>query len=241
MIKNLTKLIALLLLTSACSFSGSNTEDITSRPSDELEFAVDTLEESTPSSLAVEEQKIIVENVPDEMRPIEETVLATNEPQIEKMPEEPKFEDFKQEAIKPVITESFNHEPSNLALGAEEKYHVQKGDTLMMVAFKIYGDYRKWKELKTWNKDRLVTKMGPGTVLKYYVPDQAFGWRPSGLPYMVKTGDNLGGISMEKYGTSKKWRNIYENNRPLIRDPNLIFAGFTIYYVPVRDVASKTR
>ena len=120
-----------------------------------------------------------------------------------------------------------------------EKYTVQKGDTLMMIAFKIYGDYRKWKDIKTWNPN--VKKVGEGVELSYMVPDQKFGWMPNGLPYMIKTADTLGSISMDKYGTSKKWKSIYENNRPLIRNPDLIFAGFTIYYQPARSLASEPK
>lgn len=233
--KKLSLLMAIAFLLNACSFSNSNKEEITSRPSDELEFAVDTLDETTPSDIVVEEQKIVQEKSPDEMPG------SMPEQIVEMKPEEPKFQDFQSAPIIPKISEETAPETHQLSLGVEEKYHVQKGDTLMMIAFKIYGDYRKWRDLKEWNKDRLVTKMGHGVVLKYYVPEQAFGWQPSGLPYMVKTGDNLGMISMQKYGTSKKWKNIYENNRPLIRDPNLIFAGFTLYYMPLRDVASENR
>lgn len=125
------------------------------------------------------------------------------------------------------------------AHGPMETYRVQKGDTLMMVAFKIYGDYRKWKELKVWNSN--VKKVSEGIELKYQVPERKFGWSPMGLPYMVKTGDTLQIVSMDKYGTTRKWKSIYENNRPLIRDPNLIFAGFTIYYQPARDLASEPK
>lgn len=187
------------------------------------------------SVLAVEEQKVVPEASPDEYFSEEkkEVVPPLEESIAEVKPEEPRLEDFKKEELQT--------EGQTMALGTEEKYQVQKGETLMMIAFKIYGDYRKWKDLKEWNQGQLVSKIGPGTVLKYYTPEQTFAWQPSGLPHMVKTGDNLGTISMEKYGTSKKWKNIYENNRPLIRDPNLIFAGFTIYYIPLRDIASENR
>lgn len=238
--KRLSLMMFAILLLNSCSFSNSNKEEITSRPSDELEFAVDTFNETNEtasSDIAVEEQAItpaegpVLNDMPSSMPEQMEAMTA---------PVEPKIQDYQQENIVPEIAPALITETQQ-SLGAEEKYQVQKGDTLMMIAFKIYGDYRKWKDLKEWNKETLKAKMGPGVSLKYFVPDQTFGWQPSGLPYMVKTGDNLGMISMEKYGTSKKWKNIYENNRPLIRDPNLIFAGFTIYYVPVRDVASETR
>ena len=227
--------------------------DATIKQSDDIEFAVDTFEQN-PTDLKVEEQKITESKIPDEISPVErpadeanpmqgpldkvaetkaeimveeKKIIAYSEEGKEQpmvIPEEPKFQDFK----KPEV-------------GDEEIYHVQKGDTLMMVAFKIYGDYTKWHELKKWNIDKIKGKISIGMNLKYFVPDQEFGWKPSGLPYMVKTGDTLGLISKDKYGTPEKWKLLYENNKPLIRDPNLIFAGFTLYYVPTRDVASKRK
>lgn len=227
----LISLMTIAFLLTGCSLSNSNKEQVSTKPSDELEFAVDTLKETTPESdIVVEEQKI-AQDIPEqtaEVKPEEMKIVVQDEA---------KALDLVQ-PVEPQITEQVTQ---NQILGAEENYHVQKGDTLMMVAFKIYGDYRKWKDLKEWNKNIAPSKIEPGVVLKYYVPETSFGWQPNGLPYMVKTGDTLGSISIDKYGTSKKWKNIYENNRPLIRNPNYIFAGFTIYYVPVRDVASEVR
>lgn len=249
--KKIPALLLLIMLANSCGFSSGPKEEVSStRPSDELEFVVDTIEPQPSSDIKVEEQKIVESKMPDEIapiaegpaeKPIEERIVASKEEAKEPemvAPEEPKFNDFKKDSSPtnmPVITKDETYEPK---LGAEGQYHVQKGETLMMAAFKIYGDYRKWKDLKAWNKGK---KIGEGAVLKYYVPDQTFGWQPDGMPYLVKTGDTLQVISMDKYGTTKKWKHIYENNRPLIRDPNLIFAGFTIYYVPIRDVASQPR
>lgn len=243
--KKLSLLVTVTFLLNACSFSNSSKEEITSRPSDELEFVVDTLEETTPADIIVEEQKIVEAQSPEENPESMPGSLPESTPEqfAEVKPEEPQFEDFKSEAVIPEIAVAVAPAtaPSEPVLGAEAQYHVQKGDTLMMIAFKIYGDYRKWKDLKAWNQGKIPAKLGPGVVLKYYAPEQTFGWQPSGLPYLVKTGDTLGLVSMEKYGTPKKWKSIYENNRPLIQNPNLIFAGFTIYYMPARDVASETR
>ena len=118
-------------------------------------------------------------------------------------------------------------------------YVAEKGETLMQIAFKIYGDYRQWKQLMSWNNLSSQSVLS-GTKLKYEKPANKFHWSPRGNPYLVKKGDTLGFISQEKYNTSRRWREIYDNNKPLIRDPNLIFAGFTIYYIPdVRDTASE--
>lgn len=117
------------------------------------------------------------------------------------------------------------------------EYTVKKGDTLMLVAFSLYGDYRKWKDIKNFNS--LSGGLSEGSTLRYQKPAQDFVWSPEGNPHLVKSGDSLVSISKDKYGTSNKWKRIFDNNQPLIRDPNLIFAGFTLYYIPERDLASE--
>lgn len=119
------------------------------------------------------------------------------------------------------------------------EYVVQKGDTLMLIAFKLFGDYGKWKDILGQNPGLSAVKLSEGKVLKYKMMGELFEWNPKGNPYLIKRGDTLGSISTDKYGTDKKWQLIYDNNRPLIKDPNLIFAGFTLYYIPKRDIASE--
>ncbi len=240
-------LLALVLTLNACSFSDSNKEQVAVNH-DDLEFAVDTLADQPSEDISVEAQKVtsVDTYITDDYQAppaIEETAMVA--------PEEPKFGDFKkpEDKVEAFLAHNDTQEaPAKINIeermpsqsyGPMETYRVQKGDTMMMIAFKIYGDYRKWKDIKEWNKD--VKKVGEGVDLKYYVPDQKFGWMPNGTPYMVKTGDTLQIISMDKYGTTRKWKSIYDNNRPLIRNPNLIFAGFTIYYQPTRDLASEPK
>jgi nucleoid-associated protein YgaU len=118
------------------------------------------------------------------------------------------------------------------------QYTLQKNETLMMVAFKVYGDYRKWKEIRDMN-GLSPRSLSEGTVIQYKKPVREFSWNPEGLPYLIRRGDSLVSISKDKYGTRNKWKLIYDNNQPLIRDPSLIFAGFTLYYIPARDLASE--
>ncbi len=114
----------------------------------------------------------------------------------------------------------------------EGEYIVQKNETLMMIAFKLYGDYNLWRDLSRKNAGAMKNGVIPaGAKLKYTLPSQTFEWSPQGNPYLIRTGDTLGGISGSVYGTKKKWKSIWENNRPLIKDPNRIFAGFTIYWL----------
>ena len=248
----LMTLLTLVLVLNACSFSDRKEEVAVNN--DDLEFAVDTIADvSTDKEFHVEEQKVAEVNVEPvasdeyDIAPVEDSPMTALE--------EPTFSDFKkpEETVTAIQEERIAYEPVEAPAkinmenieptintnSAIEHYRFQKGDTLMMVAFKIYGDYRKWKDIKKWNSDK--GDIVAGTELKYYVPDQKFGWRPDGLPYLVKTGDTLQIISREKYNTVRKWKSIYDNNRPLIRNPNLIFAGFTIYYQPMRDLASQPK
>ena len=117
------------------------------------------------------------------------------------------------------------------ATGEMGTYVIREGETLMQMAFKIYGDYRQWKQIMSLNNLSNPNVPG-GTSLKYDKPSSEFIWSPQGNPYLVKQGDTLGLISQKKYNTVKRWRDIYDNNKPLIRDPDLIFAGFTLYYIP---------
>ncbi len=126
----------------------------------------------------------------------------------------------------------------DVVISNNEVYEVQKGETLMWIAFKLYGDYRKWRDIQAMNQDVLADGLQAGDQIKYQ--SGQFNWNPVGLPHLIRNGETLGVISKDKYGTPAKWRSIWDNNRDMIKDPNLIFAGFTLYYVPEeRDVASS--
>lgn len=180
-------------------------------------------------------------------------------------------EEFSESALAPIDPsdmiadniESFDTEEAPLNFGAEamannagsapvidgfgetRSYTVQKNETLMLIAFKIYGDYARWREIAQMNSATLNggTSVTEGMNLQYVAPQTEFVWNPEGNPYLIKTGDTLGTISQDVYDTTARWRNIWDNNRPLIKDPNKIFAGFTIY-TPIledgRDVATDS-
>ena len=126
--------------------------------------------------------------------------------------------------------------------GDEGNWTVSRNETLMIIAFKIYGDYDKWREIARMNSDKLGGRyhVSEGMKLRYNAPSQPFVWNPEGNPYLIQRGDTLGTISSTTYGTKKYWRNIWNNNKPLIKNPKIIFAGFTIYtpLIEGRDVAN---
>ncbi len=45
------------------------------------------------------------------------------------------------------------------------------------------------------------------------------------VSYTVQSGDNLSKIAQNFYGSSRRWRRIYENNSTMIRDPHWIYPG----------------
>ncbi len=107
-------------------------------------------------------------------------------------------------------------------------YTVKENDTLMLIAFNLYGDYSKWRSLAQLNNNSTIISVGQE--LQYYVPAEQFNWTPTGTPYLIVQGDNLSYISLKVYERNDQWRPIWENNRPMIKDPDLIFPGFTLYY-----------
>lgn len=135
---------------------------------------------------------------------------------------------IKEEA--PVIADTETTKVSGT--GEIKNYKVQKGETLMQIAFKLYGDISRWKDLRKLNGDKLSSNaaLRNNLTIKYEEPETPFVWNPEGTPYVIKNGETLGIISNNVYHTPKKWKSIYENNKPLIKNPNVIYAGFTLYY-----------
>ena len=125
------------------------------------------------------------------------------------------------------------------------EYIIRKNETLMLIAHKLYGDYRKWKEIKNVNGDLLAElDLKTGTKILVPTPEETFQAERNGTPYLIKSGDTLGTVSVHAYQTPKHWKYVWENNKSSIRDPNLIFAGFTVYYIPLtenspRELASE--
>jgi len=50
----------------------------------------------------------------------------------------------------------------------------------------------------------------------------------AGRTYEVKQGDSLSKIAKQVYGNMDDWRRIYDANRDIIKDPDLIYPGQTL-------------
>lgn len=126
--------------------------------------------------------------------------------------------------------------------GEATSYTVNGGDTLMKIAFEVYGDLYQWRHIHEMNRDKVQdpNRLTKGMVLMIDKPASPVQIERNGEAYLIKTGDTLGSISNEVYGTPGKWRTLWENNRQLIKDPNRIFAGFTLYYTPDQGSQNNT-
>ena len=107
-------------------------------------------------------------------------------------------------------------------------------ETLMLLSFNLYGDFRYWKSIAKLNQEFLDEDftLHKGMSLSYYMPKRTFSFRPDGNPFLVKKGHSLSKISNIVYENWQRWHEIHQNNKPLVKNPNKIYAGFTLYYLP---------
>ena len=62
--------------------------------------------------------------------------------------------------------------------------------------------------------------------------------KPTYDTYTIQKGDNLGGISMKVYGTSKRWKRIFEANQDVLKNPNRLKVG-QVLRIPKGQEAPK--
>lgn len=136
------------------------------------------------------------------------------------------------QTVAPVAVVPQDSPRSGSASAETESYTVQDGDTLMRIAFEVYGDLYKWRGIYEMNRDKIpdMNAVPAGTVLQVEKPAEPVRISRNGKKYLIKHGDTLGTISEDVYGTPQKWKKLWHNNRELIKDPNRIFAGFHVYY-----------
>jgi hypothetical protein len=65
----------------------------------------------------------------------------------------------------------------------------------------------------------------PGPTTGPVGPETSAPSATSGRTYVVVSGDSLSKIAKRQYGDAQKWPKIYEANRNIIKDPDLIYPG----------------
>lgn len=122
--------------------------------------------------------------------------------------------------------EAYANDPEGLAKVKKsnlEKYGNENGGT----AEYYYEKYGSWEVIL---EKALSTNEGADACLglydKYYdtyIIDET--------TYTVQSGDSLMGIAEKLLGDKSLWETIYERNKDMIQDPNLIFPGQVLYVV----------
>ncbi|MGE0614287.1 MAG: LysM peptidoglycan-binding domain-containing protein [Bacteriovoracia bacterium] len=216
---SLTIMTTLLAFVTACGSSKKAEDELEAAVEDEIPVAdagTDAVPEETLENAAeaVESEVAAAEDrIPDMPPPVTEAPPVEN-PSA--------YSDSESEVAS---TPSYD--------GGSETYSVQSGDTLMKIAFEVYGDVYQWQKIYHLNQAKITNPnaIPRGTVLQIEKPATPVTISRNGEKYLIRQGDTLGTISNQVYGTPKQWRKIWENNRQLIKDPNRIYAGFYLYYV----------
>lgn len=152
------------------------------------------------------------------------------------------FEDVPKSNLieKEIQIDENQREAASVEEEAFDYYVVKQYDTAMKIAFYLYKDIRRWKDIKRLNG---TTNLFTGQKIKVpAIPETLNYTRPEGDPYLIKKDDTLGRISEKVYdGRSRYWINIWDNNKEVIDDYDLIFPGFTLYYKDYQTVRREYR
>lgn len=137
---------------------------------------------------------------------------------------------------------NFSNANASKGGGKTISYIVRLGDTLMKIAFEKHGNYLRWKEIYSINRHKMENprKMHVGTELTIKNVKYVY-IKKDGQPYLIRKNDTLKSISKKLYGTEEHWQLIAKNNPQLIRNPQKIYTGFTLYYQPSADQSIKQR
>jgi Tfp pilus assembly protein FimV len=114
-------------------------------------------------------------------------------------------------------------------------YEVKPGDSFMKIARAMYGDDKKYTLLMEANPNIDPHNLQVGQKLRIPPIDGAAKPAaentvteavPEGAKtYVVQSGDTLVDISIAMYGTGSRWMKIYEANRGVIANPDVLRVG----------------
>lgn len=101
-------------------------------------------------------------------------------------------------------------------------HEVRKGDTLSLISKAYYGIIMAYPELAKANQPLIenADKITPGWHVR--IPPI------TGITYTSKNGDTLSGIAKTMYGDLKKYPVIFEANRDLLSNPDVLKPGTTL-------------
>ncbi|GAA1429354.1 BTAD domain-containing putative transcriptional regulator [Microlunatus lacustris] len=122
-------------------------------------------------------------------------------------------------------------------------HEVQAGDDLWTLAERYYGNGPDWRRIAAANPDRLTG--GPDRLevgWRLQVP----GVRPAATPPVeteesvtVRRGDSLSSIAQRELGDDDRWPELYDANRMVLDDPDLLETGMQLQLPGETEVESE--
>ena len=120
-------------------------------------------------------------------------------------------------------------------MGSKMHYIVQKGDTLGVIAEKIYGDKEQWREILQLTGMENPDLIYPGEVVYYRLTEssQAFAAAYENTPkgeMTVEVGDSLASLAQRIYGDPGQWQTLWRAN-DTINNPDRLEVGQIVYFI----------
>lgn len=122
-------------------------------------------------------------------------------------------------------------------------YVIQAGDSLGKISTKIYGTAQRWMELAQANNISDPRKIFPGDELSFeLIGDSAARFAKALSTVITKEvvvshGDTLASLAKQVLGPKASWKQLYAYNKAKISNPNRIFVGMRLKYVPSEEIA----
>ncbi len=114
-----------------------------------------------------------------------------------------------------------------------DEYMILPGDYLFRIAKKEYGDWKRWKDIYQWNREKIGEN--PNLIYPYHFldmkkpADEIKKTSPTFNEYSVQEGDNLWTIAGKTYGDEKSWIIVYwDNEEELEKNDGVIYPGMVL-------------
>jgi len=133
---------------------------------------------------------------------------------------------------------------ANATAGDTLDIRVERGDTLQKISMKYYGTTRRWQEIFKLNRNHLSNRdlLAVGMLLKIKASADTIASTDSApatargveeTQVKVMPGDTLQKISMKHFGTTRKWKNIFDWNRNVLGNKDIVEVGTVLRLRPV--------
>ena len=104
---------------------------------------------------------------------------------------------------------------SDIALTDWDTYMIVPGDFLIKIANKQYGNFRRWREIYSWNREDLGDN--PNLIYPYHYltlkrENMVEEFKPGFSEYEVSSGETLWDIAGKLYGDPVAWIILYLDN-----------------------------